>query len=247
MAESFVYDDTTAGNIISKVKFSSEFLHVPTNEFKSRDYERIWRKQVSNELHCSTLAEYYKSNRIPRGLRSNLRPTLFSDNPDFCTKFEGIINKCSFDIILLTIEFLQKALEENTDKIKAIEEQITASLSSEEWLKLKDKVAKTTEEFKKNTEIVKRQKFVRDAEDYHQKRVYRWQSPYFQRDYYRYQNHGASGSGSDSSNSSYNPHFLGSGRRRKGRQRGRREGARGNQYGEPGMLTRSQVPNIPTY
>lgn len=245
MAENFAYDVTSAQNIISKVKLSSEFLQVPAHEFKTRDYERVLRKQIAHELHCSTLSEYYKCSRIPRGLRSHLRPTLFSDNPEFCTKFEGILNKCSSDLILLTVEFLQKALEEQTAKIKTIEEQLIATTPVEEWDKIKEKTEKMMTDHRKNIEMFKRQKFLRDAEDYRLNRVYRWQDPQF----YGGNRGGrhaydSSGSGSDTSASSYrssNNIFLGRGQRRGGRPQGKRGGATGHDPGEQRMWTRSQV------
>lgn len=38
-------------------------------------------------------------------------------NQDFCNQFKVILNKYSFDLMLLTVEYLQKSLEEYTQKV----------------------------------------------------------------------------------------------------------------------------------
>ncbi|CAJ0965286.1 unnamed protein product, partial [Ranitomeya imitator] len=90
------YGQAEAEEIISRVTIPGEFLHTPSEEIRSRDLERELRRKTALELH------YVK--RIPRGPRVSLRPTLFQDKPDFCQKFESILNKCCMDIIILTIE-----------------------------------------------------------------------------------------------------------------------------------------------
>lgn len=239
MAESFTYDAKMVEDILSKVNLPNQFLQVPTHELGIRDYERI----NSHELHCSTLTEYFKCTRIPRGLRSNLRPTLFSDNKEFCKRFEGILNKCSLDLMILTIEFLQQSIEEKTKQLQVIEEQLTATLKSDDWKIAKEKVQKSSEDYRRNTELRKRQKFLRDTEDYQYKRVYRWQEGHQMgrnQDRYRYE-YGSGSSGSDSAGSAYGPYFLGPGRPRGRRPTRARGGAGGVGREEPRMYTRSQV------
>lgn len=85
---------------------------------------------------------------------------------------------------------------------------------------------------------------MRDAEDYHQKRIYRWQNPPYYQEYQRYPRYGTSGSGSDSSNSSFNPRFLGRGSKRKTR-RGRRKQSSGVGGTDPiSGMTNNLVINI---
>lgn len=58
-------------------------------------------------MHGKTLAEFHKTKHIPRRLRCNLRPALYADDAEFCTRFIKILNKASFDIILLILEQTQ--------------------------------------------------------------------------------------------------------------------------------------------
>ncbi|CAJ0928794.1 unnamed protein product [Ranitomeya imitator] len=136
--ETYVYDDATGSTILSKIKTKTDFLHLPSKDAKSRDWEKERKRLIGYDLHCATLGEYHRQGKIPRGLRCNLRPTLFSENEKYCATFQKILNKCSFDIILLTIEYLQEAIKTTEEKIESIETQLTSTLSSTEFTTLKE-------------------------------------------------------------------------------------------------------------
>ncbi|XP_073537629.1 uncharacterized protein, partial [Phyllobates terribilis] len=238
--DTFAYDETTSNSILALVTNSNEFLKTPSEEVRSRDYERERRRLVSYDLHSITLAEYHKQGRISRGLRSHLRPTLFSDNQDYCDKFKKILNKCSLDIIVLTIDFLQRAIKESEKTVSAIESQLTANLSSTDWSNLKSRIDKVILEHERTLQERKRQKFQRDSEDYINNRVYRWNASsgtFTRRPYQGHRNQGSFSSGSDSSTTQNEQPFLWQ-NRRGGRPRADRQGDRGR--GER-MTTRSQV------
>ncbi|CAJ0963058.1 unnamed protein product [Ranitomeya imitator] len=172
--ETFAFDEPAATRILAKVTSSGDFLKIPAQELRTKDYERERRRLASFDLHSITLAEYHRLSRIPRGLRCHLRPTLFSDKPDYCDKFQNILNKCPLDIILLTVDFLQTAISESEGKIASIEEQLSTLLPAADWSSLKAKTDKVIEEHRKFLQERKRSKFQRDSEDYSQNRVYRW-------------------------------------------------------------------------
>ncbi|XP_073531915.1 uncharacterized protein [Phyllobates terribilis] len=204
------YNDSEASAIISRVASSGHFLQIPTGEIKTRDYERASRHFISLDLHNATLAEYYKVQRIPRDLRSHLRPTLFHDQPDYCNKFEAILNKCSMDLILLTLEFLHTAVTEAKQKVESIEQQHVNTSTLQNWQTIKSKVDKNLREFKTRLESKKRSKFIRDTEDYTSGQVYRWQSTEFYRPTRQprtYYSTESSSSGSDQSLNQQNPFF----------------------------------------
>ncbi|CAJ0963374.1 unnamed protein product [Ranitomeya imitator] len=208
-AVSFSYSETEVANIVSQVTASSDFLQVSGSEFKSRDLERETRHLVSLELHSITIAEYIKTQRIPRGLRVSLRPTLFQDNSDFCSRFEQILNQCSVDLMTLTLDQLNKEIKNSQDKVSSIETQLKDSLSKEEFDSVKTRTKENVDNFRKETEKRKRQKFIRDTQDYLQKRVYRWQNPSFRPNYrgYRYTD-GSSASSSDNERMDFQRSFF---------------------------------------
>ncbi|XP_069590110.1 uncharacterized protein [Ranitomeya imitator] len=174
-SSTFSYNNDESSSILAQSTLSSDFLKVPPRETRGRDLERALRHQVNIELHCATLSEYFRVKRIPRGLRAPLRPTLFSDCPDFCLRFEQILNKCSFDLITLTLENLHKAIDSNAARIKSIETQLTTTGTAEEVSSLRAQIQERIDLHKRDTENRKRNKFSRDTIDYETNQVYRWQ------------------------------------------------------------------------
>ncbi|XP_044161170.1 uncharacterized protein LOC122945981 [Bufo gargarizans] len=199
-ASTFSYDTITADGIVSQITTPSEFLHISHSEFRTRDWERESKRLIASELHCVTLAECYKNGRIPRGLRVHLRPNLFPSNKEYCNKFETILNKCSMDIIVLSIEYLQKSISETRDKIATIEAQLVSTTSTQEWNDLKKKTEKILEDHRKYIEQTKRAKFTRDTEEYQLNRIYRWQWQESEsHGYQQFGDYASSSSGSDRS------------------------------------------------
>ncbi|OCT84293.1 hypothetical protein XELAEV_18022452mg [Xenopus laevis] len=173
-AEIFAYTEVEAASIATLAKGSRDFLHASHPETQRRDLERALKKSVSLELHGCTLAEYYRLKRIPRGLRVHLRPTIFSENLEYCKKFEGILNKCSLEIITLTIETIQKELATVTEQARNIELQLSQAGSQEDFATTKALIEKSIQQYRQETEDRKRFKFLRDAEDYAGGNIYRW-------------------------------------------------------------------------
>ncbi|XP_069610580.1 vomeronasal type-2 receptor 26-like [Ranitomeya imitator] len=87
----------------------------------------------------------------------------------YVTLSTGILNKCSMDIMLLTIEYLQKEISEMDKQIEAIQLQLNNTLSSDKFESLKQKIDKTIDEFRNVLQDRKRSKFLRDTEDYHRR------------------------------------------------------------------------------
>ncbi|CAJ0937340.1 unnamed protein product [Ranitomeya imitator] len=238
-SETFSFNATEAAEILSKVTAPSDFLQIPAKELKNRDLERESRRAVSLELHIITIAEYLRVQRIPRGLRVPLQPTFFREDKDYCTKFEHILNKCSADLMTLTLSYLQKNLEMVNAQINAIESQLTSTLPQEEFQELKTKNQELLRSHRLELEKRKRSKFLRDTEDYLQNRVYQWRdTQHSTRRHSSLSSSGSIDSRPGTSNSSSSHSFLGN---NCSRPKGRRGGG-ANATGEPRnqMATRSQ-------
>ncbi|XP_069600009.1 uncharacterized protein [Ranitomeya imitator] len=238
-SETFSFNATEAAEILSKVTAPSDFLQIPAKELKNRDLERESRRAVNLELHIITIAEYLRVQRIPRGLRVPLQPTFFREDKDYCTKFEHILNKCSADLMTLTLSYLQKNLETVNAQINAIESQLTSTLPQEEFQELKTKNLELLRSHRLELEKRKRSKFLRDTEDYLQNRVYQWRdTQHSTRRHSSLSSSGSIDSRPGTSNSSSSHSFLGNNR---SRPKGRRGGG-ANAAGEPRnqMATRSQ-------
>ncbi|XP_044128934.1 uncharacterized protein LOC122922401 [Bufo gargarizans] len=215
----FAYTEDEARDIVSQVTASTDFLQIPSSELKSRNLMKESKHLIALELHAATLAEYHRTQRIPRGLRVKLRPTFFGNNLEYCTRFSNILNKCSLDLIVLTVEYLNTAIEECKAHITTAKEQLRDCLKSEDLATLYEKTDKQCRELQAKIEATKRSKFLRDVEDYSSQRVYRWQDksgtaiPFFTRD--RRTGSATSSTGSDTSGAT-SIHFLG---KRRGKRR----------------------------
>ncbi|OCT80133.1 hypothetical protein XELAEV_18026943mg [Xenopus laevis] len=170
----FAYTEADAARIIGTEYGSNTFLTAPTGENLTRNLEKEKKRLIGLELHAITLTEYYKCKRIPRGLRVKLRPTIFQENIEFVKRYEQIVNKCSFDILLLNIEFLQIAIPEVRTQITAIEQNLKDSLQPTELRNLLTRTEETLQRHRKEIKDRKRAKFIRDSEDYRQGSVYQW-------------------------------------------------------------------------
>ncbi|OCT97402.1 hypothetical protein XELAEV_18009626mg [Xenopus laevis] len=152
----FSYTETQAEEIVASFAQSAGFLRVPVSSQLQRKFEGLNRHAINLELHAETLAEYFMNKRIPRGLRISLRPTLFEGNDEFRLRFTQILNKCSYDIMTLTVEFITKELKTVNSEMQTEQMQIKL------------------DKYKQNNERQKIQKFDRDTVDYERGRVYQW-------------------------------------------------------------------------
>ncbi|CAJ0917147.1 unnamed protein product [Ranitomeya imitator] len=173
-SETFFNNADETAKINSKVTASGEFLHTSTQELKNRDLERETKRVINLELHTITIAEYLRVQLIPMGLQVPLQPTFFKDDKEYCSKFEHILNKCSFDLMTLTLAHLQKNLDTVNTQISTIENQLASTLMQEEFQAFKAKNPETLQVHWQELEKKKRSKFLRDTEDYLQNRVYQW-------------------------------------------------------------------------
>ncbi|CAJ0940550.1 unnamed protein product [Ranitomeya imitator] len=171
----FNYTSEEEERILGGIVGEAIFLKTPsTLELKCK-YESDVKRLVNLQLHMMTLGQYYKEGKIPRGLRSNIRPNLFQGNAVYCSRFVMISNKYAMDTILLNIDFLQVETKKLQSKIGEIECKIQALLTVEEWNVFKDKVDKESVKLRNDLEEIKRRKWNRDLEDYESGQIYTWQ------------------------------------------------------------------------
>ncbi|CAJ0959383.1 unnamed protein product, partial [Ranitomeya imitator] len=88
----------------------------------------------------------------------------FDDNTDFCQRFEQILNKCSLDLMTLTLDYLHKEVKTSQDKLQSIETQLKDTSSKEEFESIKSRMKDNLEAYRLETEKRKRQKFIRDTQ-----------------------------------------------------------------------------------
>ncbi|OCT82639.1 hypothetical protein XELAEV_18025167mg [Xenopus laevis] len=174
MYGTFSYSENDLARITGIFGGSRDFLATPSITACRRKYEAISKKQVELQLHGLTLTEYLHVQRIPRGLRVNLQPTLFSRNDEFKTNFAGIINKCSRDLMALNIEFIKRELKDIEVELVTLQSTMTSAMPPDELAQFNRKLTETLDRFKNDVVIRKKQKFDRDTMDYEHGAVYNW-------------------------------------------------------------------------
>ncbi|OCT98604.1 hypothetical protein XELAEV_18010839mg [Xenopus laevis] len=139
-----------------------------------RELLSLQKKEISYNLHVISLAQYARSKRIPRGLCQDIKPNLCADDPLLIQRWQEICNKCSLDLIILTVERLQARLQTVRQRIVELKELIMrdkgAELAAAIFQDHEEQLRRHTE----NVAECKKAKFQRDAQDYRLNQVYTW-------------------------------------------------------------------------
>ncbi|XP_056395160.1 uncharacterized protein LOC130290937 [Hyla sarda] len=170
------FSNADIGRILGAAEGDMSFLHVPTNIDLQRQYEYESRRLLSLTLHLSTLGEYYKSERIPRGMRLQPRENAYMGNPEYRQRYELLANRFSLDLILLNMDMLQKDIVTVKDKLTNAETTLKSILSEEDFDKFISKHSVFLQKLKNEVENTKRHKWYRDSTDYSNSRTYMWGS-----------------------------------------------------------------------
>lgn len=198
-ANTLAFSEEDINKILLQFSNESSFLEVDSNIDLKRKFEYLLKRQTNSRLHATTLAEYLKVRRIPRGLRILLKPTLCKDSEDFISKWRMILNKCSLDLIALTIQELQRTLVDIEKEIDTTKVSLESSMNGEEWSNTVKELELSLNKHREEIEQVKIRKFRRDTQDYKLNIVYTWYENLDPSNRRRFQTRqfGASGSSSD--------------------------------------------------
>lgn len=136
--------------------------HTDGTTLNFTNLKKLQEKETRLFLHAVTLSDYLRSKRIPRGLRMNKYPMLSKDNDRWCE----ILNKCSFDLMALTIQEVSARAKVREKIISQRHLQIPYNYLMI-WKTIKKELAKEIMVFKKK-------KFERHLADYQRGTVYKW-------------------------------------------------------------------------
>ncbi|XP_041439423.1 uncharacterized protein cd86.S isoform X2 [Xenopus laevis] len=174
-ATTFAYDEEDIDRILSGIKID-DLLKTDTAPAgdTSKELGNLKRKELHIQLHLSTLAEYIKVKRIPRGLRLDIRPNLCNEDPLLQQRWYEICNKCSLDLMLLTVERLSAQLQELQLTICKVREKLTAEKGASHTERVLTELNEPLSKLRETIVTRKRRKFDRDARDYTEGHVYNW-------------------------------------------------------------------------
>ncbi|OCT80132.1 hypothetical protein XELAEV_18026942mg [Xenopus laevis] len=165
-----------AADVFSDVGGDELFLYSDTDDTTElcKRLERSMIKEMRLWWDISTLENYLKVGRIPRGLRIRKFPAFSDVSKDFVEAWNNTLSLCSSKLMELIIDFhakrhtvIQSDIKEVQFKLLNLEAKSdTAELLND----IKFRVHKLETDVKRN----KREKFLRDKRDYELNRVYDW-------------------------------------------------------------------------
>ncbi|XP_041420374.1 uncharacterized protein LOC121394195 [Xenopus laevis] len=174
-ASTFAYSEKEIQEILEGIEASLTISeHKPENRDLARELYSFQKNEVTINLHISTLAQYVKARFIPRGLRVNLQPNLCADDSVLTKRWEEICNKCSLDLMVLTIERLQEKVKSVRLKVADLKEKVTAKEGTEVTKNILAEHADLLLRHREKLVERKQRKFERDAKDFRENRVYTW-------------------------------------------------------------------------
>ncbi|XP_041425652.1 uncharacterized protein LOC121395651 [Xenopus laevis] len=174
-AATFAYNDVEINRILAEINTDPMlFEDKPLHTNLAKDLLYVQRKETHITLHVSTLAEYIKLRRIPRGLRLDIRPNLCANDKVLQQKWFEICNKCSIDLMVLTVERLTIKLQETRLAIDELKTKALEELGSQKLTEILVEHNHTLSKLRESIKERKRAKFERDASDYRENRVYSW-------------------------------------------------------------------------
>lgn len=137
------------------------------------------KKKVVQEtrqyMHAVALSDHLRRKIIPRGLRIRKVPAFGLNNEEFLDRWCEILNKCSLDLMALTIQETTEQLQRTREEIREITSRLDKDITDTEHLtNLKKDIELLKEKRLAEIKVTKKQKFARDIEDYKQERVYFW-------------------------------------------------------------------------
>lgn len=187
-AATFEFRQDDYSRIILKDSLFNNIGEIPAADSLdlSRELEWLQAKETRLYLHAVTLSGYIRVKRIPRGLRINKGPILDRDNEQFCYRWVEILNKCSFDLMALTIQEVTTTLARIRDEITSAKQQLPCQITDSARLQhLLAQCEQQKDELLKEITASKKKKFERDPGDYASGKVYQWGNPRSKHDTYK--------------------------------------------------------------
>lgn len=143
-----------------------------------RDLQHLMEKDTKLDLNSITLSDYWRKGLIPRGLRIMKFPaTGAQGKTEFRDKWEAILNKCSFDLMLLLIEESKKDRQVVQTEIEEVKKKITEHSDNSNKAQCDEILKEKVDTFTLTLKQDKLRKFRRDEVDYRDGKVFAWRKP----------------------------------------------------------------------
>ena len=196
-ASTFAFSDSDSDTILFPQESTDQMFD--SIESLSKRLEALKKKETRYTLHGTTLSQYWRTKRIPQGLRMDKEPTLGRNSKTFCKKWCEILNKCSLDLMLLIIEHVREEMTPMREEIIQVEKDIKTKFGAKQLKDIEQQNTTLLDTYHKELLETKLYKYRRDTADYKEDRVYKWLSGGEARRPFRKQHGATSGTTSDES------------------------------------------------
>lgn len=136
--------------------------------------EKSMIKEMRLWWDISTLENYLKVGRIPRGLRIRKFPAFSDISKDFVESWNNTLTACSSKLMELIIDFHTKRHCLIQSDIKRIQLELLNHEAKTDTAELLNEIKYRVNKFEAEVKRTKREKFLRDKRDYELNRVYDW-------------------------------------------------------------------------
>lgn len=121
--ERYTYSDAERDKILGSALtlFRSTFDDI-NDEWSTLAQMR--KKKLRFSLHATSLTDYWKNDIIPRGLRVQKGLAMFKSDQSFITRWTAILNKCSYDLMLVLIEHFMYVVSATDNEIEKLTETL---------------------------------------------------------------------------------------------------------------------------
>lgn len=164
-------------NIIVTDSLLSQVDNVPTagSSAKKHKLRKLFERDLKLKWHIVSLSDYWREGLIPRGLRVQKFPAHHTEDAEFKSQWEAVLNKCSMDLMLLLIQDAKKSREKIQSSIAEIESPVPTP--SGQQSPILQSIQEEINKLETTIKNYKMEKFQRDREDYDRGHVYRWNQP----------------------------------------------------------------------
>lgn len=170
-ATTFEFTEEDARRILVEEDDMETYLSTEDDKWK---LEKLYHDETRLRMHGSTLSEYFKNKKIPRGLRIHKAPTIGKYDEHFVKRWGEILNKCSLDLMLLIIEHTTTEAQRIKTELNTLENNLKEKMGPT-FPKIEKDIKDSLREYKEHLHAVKIKKYKRDTDDYARNEIYKWE------------------------------------------------------------------------
>ncbi|XP_041435046.1 uncharacterized protein LOC121399162 [Xenopus laevis] len=139
-----------------------------------KNFQKLSIKELKLWWEITTLQNYLKVSRVPRGLRIKKFPAFEIQDKSLMDDWYGVLTDCSLKLMKILINKYQQEQERLGQEITQIETTMNVYKGNSEFDKFIKRMKTDIDTLENKIMEMKQRKFLRDKSDYDQNRVFSW-------------------------------------------------------------------------